>query len=419
MARLPAVLLLAALPAMAAPVAGPVRGPALPGGAEAAFVAGVAELAPPPAPPPALAEADRARAAGERAYLDGRLPAAERALAKAAACLDHATDLTDAAPCARSVLLLTQVRLALGHRDDARVLLEHALRSLPGFPGDAAPPPALQAQLNAVRASLGPGALGGTLTVRSDPPGAPVRLNGVAMGRTPLALADLPAGPVRVRLEPAAGPRTRLVDLAHGPVTLELSLDEAWDRTALGSSLGRPAAEEGWAAAERLQEGAGAESVCVALAGADGVLLVRLDAPRRAVAWARHLVAPADDTGWRAVGRLCGAAIPGDVPPDRALARLWPQPAPAPRIAEATPGRRLWAWGALGTGTALAGVATVFGMRALSSADDFRSESTATGARRAREDARRQALVCDVSLGVAAALAATGLYLMLADAAQP
>ncbi len=414
MSRAPLLLGLLATRAWAAPVAGPVvaaPGASLPDDAERAFALGVADLAPPAetaAASPDLEPAAASLAAGERAYLEGRMTAAEKALAGAAErWLDHASALADAGAATRAVLLLAQVRAALGRQADADRVLERALKALPGFPAGAAPPPpAVQRRLDALRERLRP-QMQARLDVRSRPSGVEVRLNGVPAGRTPVALEGLPPATVRVRV----GGRTRDVDLAQGAQVVQLELDAVPAREALRGTLLRPDADAGWSAAARLQAAGEGDGVCVAVATDDGrVLVARLSASAREVVGARRAAGPSQTEGWRALGRLCGDAVPSDGPRAEVASILWPAEFDAP----ANDGRRLWGWTALGAGAALAGVGLVYGLGALDAEAEFRGARTAEGARRARDEARHQAVVTDVSLGLSAGLLGAALYLFLA-----
>jgi hypothetical protein len=301
------------------------------------------------------------------------------------------------------------VRAALGRPADADRALERALQSLPGFPeGAAPPPPALLRRLDALRQRLRP-QMTGRLDVASRPSGVEVRLNGVPAGKTPLLLESLPAVSVRVRV----GGRFRDVDLARGPGVVRLDLDPVPAREALRATLLRPDADAGWAAAARLQAAGEGDAVCVAVATAEApVLVARLEASTREIVGARRAPAPSQAEGWRALGRLCGDGVPSDGPPAEAVASLWPAEFAPP----ADDDRRLWGWTALGAGAALAGVGLVYGLGALDAEADFKGARTADDARRARDEARRQAVVTDVSLGLSAGLLGAAIYLFLGPA---
>ncbi len=71
-------------------------------------------------------------------------------------------------------------------------------------------------------------------------------------------------------------------------------------------------------------------------------------------------------------------------------------------------GRTGWAYTALGTGAAVAGLGTFFGVRTLQKADDYND-----GRLDDRDEVLAEARAADISFGVAAVLVGVGAYLLL------
>lgn len=360
-----------------------------------------------------------ALARGEQAYLQFEMEVADRHLADAVdALLDEPTALSDAAPAIRAVLMLAQVRLTAERRDDAERVLTRATLAFPGFPegGGFPPPPDVQALIERIREESR-GQLRNALTVESVPPGLEVRINGVPVGKTPVEVMGLPARPVRVRVSVSetVSP-SRLVDLTHERRARTLfDVGGTAARAALEESIrGGSDPEAGWAAAGALQQALSADQVCVAVHLNDGrVVVARLDADARRIAGAHEGAASARGAAWQALGRFCGAKAPSNLPPAQAEAALWPEAFAGRGQGEGLLTRDNVGWGAVGLGAAFAGVGVWFGLDALSAQNDFDEARSARAADDAADQARRSALIGDLSYGAAAALVATGIYLLL------
>ena len=126
----------------------------------------------------------------------------------------------------------------------APALVEQTTTALPA-PAVAAPRPAAPA-VSADPAPLRPvpseATANGWLLVRTNPPGATVRVDGVDRGRTPLSLQDVPFGAHRVAISQAGYEgRTREVYLSAAAAVAAVSVDLVPDR-AVGT---RAAAESG------------------------------------------------------------------------------------------------------------------------------------------------------------------------------
>ncbi len=377
--------------------------------AAAEFSVGTAEAAPvDPARQQAIGAALSALQRGEQAYLEVELRTAERALRAAVdGLLADPTTLADAEPAQRAVLLLAQVFVAQRRPEAADEVLERAIGVLPGFPGDGVPPPPdVLARIEGARARVKADA-GAVLRVTSEPAGRRVRVNGVPVGRTPVELDAVRTGTVRVMLATrGAVPRSRVVAIRGDRVDVHFA-DPATQAAALRASVRSGEADAGWAAAARLQTDAEADQVCVAVVDAERAVVARLDAATRSVRGGVSTAPPRDADGFAALGRYCGAQAPSDLAPAQVVDALWPADV-SPAESGGGFGRTGWAYTALGTGAAVAGLGTFFGVRTLQKADDYND-----GRLDDRDEVLAEARAADISFGVAAVLVGVGAYLLL------
>lgn len=409
-----ALLLLLCAPAAAEPVvAGVVARPEalVPAGAAEAFAAGAREVVGDdqglPPPDPAVADALRQIEAGEQAWLRIELPAADRALTAAVdLLLADPTAHPEGEAASRAALMLAQVRLARGEASRTDAVIERALLALPGFPHGAPPPPDLAARIDATRKRLA-SRLVASLRVTSRPEGQPVRVNGVPAGTTPVTVGGLPAAPVRVTLEAGRERPERAVALVPGETAVHFALGEAPEAELLRDAVQARDAEGAWALAGRLEAVASADSVCMAVAEEERVVVAVLGGARREVLGGHAGPPPANVAAWRSLGRFCAPGAATDLPPGEVEAALWASRASAEEGFRF--GKKGWGWTAIGTGAAVAGLGAVFGVQAQAAADDFNKAGDPDD----EGLARSRALAADVSYGVSAALIATGLYLLL------
>ncbi len=97
-------------------------------------------------------------------------------------------------------------------------------------------------------------------------------------------------------------------------------------------------------------------------------------------------------------------AAPPPPPPPVAAVNTLPPPPPPPKA----PPSKVPAYVTLGVGVAAAAVGTVFGIEALSAKSDFNKNPTNSGA----DKAERDALIADMSFGIALTLGITGIVLL-------
>ena len=425
------VLTALAADSSAAPAIGVVvarDGAALPDGVEAAFRRGAAETdegiasglrAPPrtPADRRRITDAANSLELGEAAYLDLRLRVAERRLADAVdGFFANPRALDDAAPPVRAALLLAEVYLMLERPQAAERVLARGLRAVPGFPlEDSAPPPNVGERLGRLRLALAE-ELDARLEVVTEPPGLPVRVNGAALGLSPVLIEGLSPDSFRVTVEAADGHvLERLVQLSPGRVGVRFAERPSEIRDSLRGAMTVGHSARTWATALRLQETLGADATCVALRDTEGVIVTRIEGRRRTLIGAHAGPVPVRVEDWQALGRFCSADAPSNIDLAIAEERMWPSFGTGGDDGRDSFDRRTLAWTAVAAGMTAAGIGTWFGLSALSAQDEFSAADNPGTSRDASDRATANALGADVSFAVAAALIATGVYLLYDD----
>ena len=110
-----------------------------------------------------------------------------------------------------------------------------------------------------------------TLTIESQPPGASVRLNGVAVGDAPVRLERLPTGPVRVGIRVKDQQVSRQIELRGGVQSVQLGFGTPAGGNKLLAAL--VAGDE--AAARRAARALSDDGVCAGLVVGGRVWLLR------------------------------------------------------------------------------------------------------------------------------------------------
>ncbi len=299
----------------------------------------------------------------------------------------------------RATVRLGQVLLASGRKQAAVRLMAQALRSWPGFPGRASPPPDVGRVIERARRAL---PAGEGLRIDSQPSGEPARVNGVPVGTTPLQLDGFVGQGARVCVDGPTGARCAT---AVGPEVTVVA-DAAGARARLADAVLRGDAEAGWPALAQFQRSLRATEICLVVRRPSGVTVARADGEGRTLLGGDVVPAPAGVSGWQAIGGRCRPeAVAGSAA--RVEAALW-QGGPHSGGPDT---RQILGWSATGAGVAAAAVGVGFGLSANDAADAYNR----TGASADEDRARGQALVADVAYVGAAVLVATGLYLLLTD----
>lgn len=374
---------------------------------QSAFRTG-AQSTPTKANPALLDAALTALERGEAAFLGLELRPAERSLNAAFDGLIGAiASLDDAVPAVRAGLLLIQVQLARGRRDQAEATVERALLALPGFPAGGQPPPDVQPIIDAARARL-KARLGAALTVTTTPPGAYIRLNGVPVGQSPVTVRALAPGPVRLTAQAGRRVISRVVTLKPGAAQARIYAGDATpDHARLLAALTAGEPDAVYAAAAALQASTGSDAACAGLVVPQrGVYILRLDGPGRRVLGAYRVPRPSGVEGWRALGRFCGARAPTNARPAEVNAILrrgnTAVTAPTPKGGDGV------GWGLLaGSGAALA-AGIYFGLDATDSADAYNTRGRSAD----KSAAVRAAAIADTGYVISASLFAAALYLL-------